>query len=256
MDRNVASAAGSLGDASFRRSRDAGIIDRRGSLGRDAGFVREQEVHYSLQFIAEQTGGKALLNGGRREAFQTAREDTRSYYWLGFTPNWQGDDTYHDVQIELTDPSLKVRARDGFMDMSRQLETSMVVESSLLFGSPTSTDSPLKLVFGRPQKAGRKKMSVPLRVDIPLDKVVFLPTGEGQQQARLELRVAVVDSSGAQAEIPVIPLFIDGPGTPDPGTIFSYDVSLKMRRERHRAVVAVYDQASGSMLSGTAEISP
>lgn len=254
MAQNLTNLTGPLAASGSRRSRDSGIVDTRSSLGRQANFIREQEMHYSLQFIAEETGGRALLNSQRRSAFETVQADTRSYYWLGFSPSWKGDDSYHDVRIELTDPSLRIRTREGFLDLSRQQETSMVVESSLLFGSPPSTE-PLKLSFGRPVKAGRKRMSVPLRVDIPLDKVVFLPTAEGRQ-ARLELRVAVVDSTGAQAEIPVIPIFIDGPGDPEPGSIFSYDVSLKMRRDRHRAVVAIYDQASGSMLSGTAEVSP
>ena len=255
MDRSSGDISGRLpGGDGFRRSRDSGIIDQRGRLGRGAEFVREQEIHYSLHFVAAETGGKALLNSDRRSAFDTARSDTRSYYWLGFTPSWQGDDSYHDIKIELTDPSLRVRSREGFLDLSRVEETSMQVESSLLFGTPPSTD-PLKLTFGRPEKAGRRKMQVPLRVEIPLDKVVFLPTAEGHQ-ARLELRVAVIDSTGSRAEIPVVPLFIDGPGPPEPGTVFNYDVSLKMRRDEHRAVVAVFDQASGSMLSGTAEVSP
>ena len=113
----------------------------------------------------------------------------------------------------------------------------------------------MRLTFGRPEKTGFRKMAVPLRIDIPLDNVVFLPSAEGVQ-ARLELRVAVLDKGGNQADIPIIPLIIDVPETPAAGGIYSYAVTLKMRRENHRAVVSVYDQASGSMLSGTAEVSP
>ncbi len=131
----------------------------------------------------------------------------------------------------------------------------MVVESSLLFGTPTSTDL-LRLTIGRPEKAGFRKMAVPLSMQIPLDDVVFLPTTEGELQARLEVRIAVIDSRGAQAEIPVVPLFIDATEAPDPGDFFTYALELKMRREEHRVVVAVYDQASGKMLSGTASVSP
>lgn len=132
----------------------------------------------------------------------------------------------------------------------------MVVESALLFGTPPSED-PLRLSLGRPSKAGLRKMTVPLTVDIPLDRLTFLPVSEGVQQARLELRIAVIDKGGNQAEIPIIPIVIEGGTSASPeGKFYSYEVSLKMRRERHRAVVSVYDQASGSMLSGTAEVSP
>jgi VWFA-related protein len=232
------------------------LTDPRLTSGRDSSFVREQEAHYTLKFLAEQTGGKALLNSGRLEAFQTAQEDTRSYYWLGFTPQWQGDDSYHDVEIVLSDPKLRVRNRSGFLDLSRQQETTMAVESSLLFGTPPMNATPLRLTFGRPAKAGFRKMEVPLKIDIPLDKVIFLPLGDGGSRAQLEVRVAVLDKGGNQADIPVIPLIIDVRGTAPEGQIYTYDLTLKMRREKHRTVVSVYDQASGSMLSGTAEVSP
>lgn len=255
FDRQTAGAGASLGGPGFRRGRSPGVLDPRGSLGRDATFVREQEVHQSLEFIADQTGGKAFLNSARREALEQVREDTRSYYWLGFTPGWQGDDSYHDVRVEVTDPSLRVRNRSGFVDLSRSMETTMEVESSLLFGTPASGDL-LRLGIGRPQKAGWRKMTVPVTVQIPLDGVVFLPTAEGDLQARLEVRVAVIDSRGDRAEIPVMPLFVDAAQPPEPGEVFEYSLELRMRREEHRVVVAVYDQASGKMLSGTAEVSP
>ena len=254
FDRTAADPSRSLAGQQFRRVRDP-FPQGRGVGGRNSTFVRENEVHYALQFMAEETGGEALLNSNRRGAFRHIQEDTRSYYWLGFTPSWQGDDVYHEVTIEVTDPSLKVRNRSGFQDLSRVQETTMFVESALLFGSPPS-ENPLRLTFGRPEKGGFKKMLVPLRIDIPLEQLVFLPSSEGGNQAHLELRVAVIDEKGAQADIPVIPILISGPGEPTPGSYYSYDVSLKMRRETHRAVVAVYDQASGTILSGTAEVSP
>ena len=132
----------------------------------------------------------------------------------------------------------------------------MVVESALLFGTPPPDNEPLRLIFGRAAKTGFRKMQVPLRIEIPLDKVTFLPVGDGAVQARLEVRVAVLDKGGSQADIPVIPLIIDAVGSAAEGDTYIYDLTLKMRRENHRAVVSVYDQASGSMLSGTAEVSP
>jgi len=254
FDRGNGGIAASLAAPSGRISRDSGIADGRTALGRNASFVREQEAHYTLRFLAEETGGKAIINSDRRSAFQIARQDTRSYYWLGFTPQWQGDDSYHQVEVKLSDPELEVRQRAGFLDLSRQQETTMVVESALLFGAPPSGE-PLRLTFGRPSKAGFRKMAVPLRIEIPLDKVAFLPLAGGVQ-ARLEVRVAVLDKGGSQSDIPVIPLIIDAAERPPAGRFYSYDLTLKMRREDHRAVVSVYDQASGSMLSGTAEVSP
>ncbi|MEJ2086102.1 MAG: VWA domain-containing protein, partial [Acidobacteriota bacterium] len=60
-------------------------------------FKRQQEVQYTLTFLAEQTGGRAFIDAERTEAFDGAVSDTRSYYWLGFTPQRDWDDTRHEV---------------------------------------------------------------------------------------------------------------------------------------------------------------
>src|SRR5262245_389731 len=66
--------------------------------------IREQEHQASLLFAATQTGGKALLNSQSRELLQVVESDTRSYYWLGFTPSWQGNDKRHQVEVEVLKP--------------------------------------------------------------------------------------------------------------------------------------------------------
>lgn len=255
FDRQVVDARVAGSGSGFARDRASALLDQGRRSEFDIGFLREQETHYALEFVAEQTGGRAFLNSARRDAFEATQEDTRSYYWLGFTPSWQGDDSYHDVRVQVTDPELRVRSRSGFLDLSRRQETSMQVESALLFGNPPS-ENLLALSIERPEKTGWKKMEVPVTVRIPLEEVVFLPTAEDRLQARLELRIAVVDSRGERAEIPVIPLFVDAETPPEAGDVFTYRAQLKMRREPHRLVVSVYDQASGNMLSGTAEVSP
>ncbi len=60
----------------------------------------EQEVEGSLHYLAKETGGKALLNSNRTLALASAKEDTRSFYWLGFSPSWQRNDKTHDVKLD------------------------------------------------------------------------------------------------------------------------------------------------------------
>ena len=52
---------------------------------------RETELHDSLRYLARETGGRALINGQRMEPLSQVSDDTRSFYWLGFTPNRSGD---------------------------------------------------------------------------------------------------------------------------------------------------------------------
>lgn len=225
-----------------------------GSLLYQNTFLRQQEVQYTLDFLARETGGLALINAGRIEAFDRAVSDTRSYYWLGFTPDREWDNRRHDVAIELRQDGFRVRSRKDFLDVSRQHEVTMALESSLLFGSPPGSQE-LELDIGAPRRAGRKRMEVPLSVLIPLSEVTFLPAGE-EQVTQLELRVLVRDEDGGRAEVPAVPLQIraeEGPGAKSMGR---FDTTLKLRRKRHEAVVGVYDPASGRILSASAQIVP
>ena len=100
---------------------------------RTTGFnLREEEHEATLLYTAEQTGGKALLNSLSDQALQIASADTRSYYWLGFTPAWQGNDKRHKVALQALTKGLQVRTRSGFLDLSRKAENSLVVELSLI----------------------------------------------------------------------------------------------------------------------------
>jgi VWFA-related protein len=221
----------------------------------NARFLRQQEVQYTLKFLADQTGGEAFIDAERVNAFDRVVSDTRSYYWLGFSPVRDWDDTRHDVRISIREPSFRVRSRKGFLDSSQQYEVAMALESALLFGNPGTAD-PIKVELGEPRKSGRGKMEQPLSVYFPLESVTFLP-GEGRQQvAQLELRVAVKDDMGRRADIPVIPMIIRVDSEPTAGMVGRFDTTLKLRKKPHDAVFAVYDPVSGRILSTSAEITP
>jgi VWFA-related protein len=217
-----------------------------------SGFLRETDMHATLRYLARETGGRALINAERIRAFETVVEDTRSYYWLGFTPSRDWDDRRHAVEVKTSNPSLRLRARQGFLDSSRGREVSMAVESALLFGGPTGEDL-LKVEFGEPEPAGRGKIAVPIRILIPLDQLTFLPAAEGLA-ADVELRLGLVDDNGGRSEIPTIPITIRSPAAPAAGAYTRYETALKMRRRPHRAVIAIYDKASGRILSAGANL--
>lgn len=219
-----------------------------------SGFFREHEVHFSLDYLAKETGGKSFLNARRTDAFEGAVSDTRSYYWLGFSPTRAWDDKRHDVRVEVRDASYRLRTRGGFLDSSKSREVTMEVESALLFGN-APTSGPLDAKLGDPRKKGRFRMEVPLEIRIPLDQVTFLPVGEGFA-TQLELRIAVIDESNRRAEVPVIPILLESPVEPTGGQTGRYETSLQLRRKPHQAVVAVYDAVSGRIMSASVEIVP
>ena len=87
---------------------------------------------------------------------------------------------------------------------------------------------------------------------IPLDEIEMLPHGEGSA-ASLELRFAVVDATGSQANIPIVPITLNG--NYRPGDIYRYDTSLHMRRRPHKLLVSVHDPLGGATLNGRADLS-
>jgi VWFA-related protein len=215
---------------------------------------RELHVHYALQEIADATGGRALVNAERDRALDEAIADTRTFYWLGFTPQRKENDAEHTIEVRVKRPGLTARSREGFVDLSRQTEVTMMVESALLFGDPPSA-RPLQLRFGKPKNAGLGKMSLPLEVGIPMSEITLVESA-GSWVNQLEVRTVVMDELGNRSETTLERVDIDGKRPPRPGDVFFYETELRLRRKPHRLVVAVHDPLSGAILSASAEVTP
>ena len=228
----VSAQYSSLNEATFMNNLDR----RRDWLEEDA-----------LVFLAESTGGKAFLDGGALTALERTVEDTRSYYWFGFTPTWQENDEEHSIEVKVRRKGLKVRNRTSFSDLSRQTETSMLVESAQLFDLPLPGGS-LSVLFGEPVKAGYKKVHLPVRLEIPLDQITIVPDSGGYS-AQLELRVAATDEDGDTAPIGIFPVEVRGDEPPTPRGTAAFETQLKLRRKPHRLLISVFDPASGNMVS-------
>ncbi|MEM7350739.1 MAG: VWA domain-containing protein [Acidobacteriota bacterium] len=215
---------------------------------------REREEETTLHALARETGGRAMIDGASTTAFQRVFEDTRSYYWLGFTPDWQGDDESHKIRIKTRRKGFDVRSRKGFADLSRETEVTMMVESALLFGDPPGL-APLGAYVGKGERAGRGKVMIPLKVVIPIAGLTFLPIQEGFQ-AETELRIAVLDEDGNTSDIPVIPLAFRTADEPEGDKVTVYETAMKIRKKKHDLVVSVYDKPSGRILSTKVEVDP
>ena len=206
---------------------------------------REIETHFTLRELAGETGGRALIDGARLASFQTVMEDTRSYYWLGFVPDWQGDDREHKVKLTVNQPGFRVRSREGFQDLSKAQEVTFMVESAVLFGDVPGSER-LQVELGTPDR-NRRRVELPISITIPMDDIVMLPVKNGYR-AELELRVAVLDQRGNRNDMPVIPVVLQGPAEPQPGQVARYDTAIKLRELDQTVVVALHDPLSGTIL--------
>lgn len=202
----------------------------------------------ALYYLADSTGGRASVDGARNHALERVVDDTRSFYWLGFSPTWEQNDQRHRLKVEMRVKGLKVRTRDSFSDLSRQSEITMMVESAQLFELPLPGQGSLGVSFGEPTQAGFKKVTVPVRLEIPLDRVTLLSVAGGYA-ANLELRVAATDDDGGISEIPTVPVELHGDGTPAEGAMAVFETQLKLRSKPHRLLLSLYDPTSGSLLA-------
>ncbi|MDA8017016.1 MAG: VWA domain-containing protein [Thermoanaerobaculia bacterium] len=232
---------------------DASLFDslRRRNLQRDLDFFSED----ALLFLARSTGGEAYLDSSRFTALQRLLEDTRSYYWIGFTPTWREDDGLHRVELRARQRDLDVRTRDSFSDLSRASVVSLQVESAHLFDSPLPSAARLAVSLGAPVRGRFGRMTVPLRVDLPLDRLTLRQNGEAWL-GRAEVRIVASDDRGDVSPIPVLQVDLASNGRPVSGATQPFETMLELRRRPHRLLIAVHDPASGALFGKRLSIEP
>jgi VWFA-related protein len=223
---------------------------QNGADTQDARF-REQEVEGAISFLAKETGGRPLLNSLRDKALDIAEEDTRSYYWLGFTPSWERNDKQHRVDVDVKRPGLTVRSRNSFLDLSKQASVSMMLESALLFGNlPDAIQMPVKLGAITKTRAGTE---IPITLALPVSAFTAVPL-DGKYHAKLELRVAATDDQGNRSEIPVIPLDLASDKEPKAGGFVKYETKVTIQGKPKHLVLATYDPLSGKIATSEVDV--
>jgi VWFA-related protein len=234
---------------------DVRIFSEDDSLdARASQFLRENNVQYALERVASETGGRAMLNAERLDALEIAERATRTYYFLGFEPTWQGDDRRHDVEVTTRQEGLRVVSRESYVDFSRTSAVSAAVESALLVGGAPGI-RPLALEVSEPERTSMNVMRVRVRFSLPASEVTLLPAGQGRA-AELELRVAAVDERGGRTDVPVVPMRVSGPAEIRPDATVSAETTVELRRAHNRMTVAVYDPAAGNLWASTVEVDP
>jgi VWFA-related protein len=216
----------------------------------------DSEVEGTLLYLARETGGKPLLNGNRELALSQANADTRSYYWLGFTPSWQRDDGSHKVSVETLRKGLKARSRRGFLDLSRPAEVAMRIESALLFGA-LPDGKPLGLHLGAPVKArgkGRGVTEIPVTLDIPASAVTLLPGSDGRYRGQAELRLSALDDQGNQSTAPPVRIELSSARAPSATGLVRYETKIFLRGRTTHVVAALYDPVSGEVAAGRVDV--
>jgi VWFA-related protein len=206
------------------------------------GYVMRQS---GLVFSAEETGGRFLKAGAPH--LKRISEDTRSYYWLGFTST-AADNKRRSLEVELVRKDLKVRSRSSFLPLSRSVRSAMMVEGALLTGRAMPHARPMEVLTGEVEEKGPLTAQLPLTFRIPAEAITFLPQ-DGRLIAHLQLWIASIDRQGRRSEVTVTPISFAVAEAPGPGQRVVYRSDILVRKAEQEVQLALIDAQSGEALN-------
>ena len=210
----------------------------------------------NLRYVARDTGGMAFMAGSNISALDLVAGDTSNYYWLGFVPEYRRDDRVHDIEVQVRHPGVQVRARRGYLDLSRATEADMEAQRHLLFPQQTEEGvARLRVTTGTVRSLRGRRMNVPVDVEIPIGTFTAVPWN-GRYAQRLEVRFATIDRDGWRAEQPAIPLDLRHDAAPSPDSVHRFRADVEMRHLPHTVVVTVHDPVSRQTASARIEVKP
>jgi VWFA-related protein len=148
-----------------------------------------------LRFLAEDTGGRAMLNAADpKAALRLMAEDLSSYYSLGYTPERTGDEAEHKIEVKVRTKGAQVRHRQWYRDKPLGEAVAERTLAVMRFGPEDNPlGASLQIQPSKPQTPQSTTILVPVRVTVPVAKL-YLQAKEKSRTGRL--RLYVVASTG------------------------------------------------------------
>jgi VWFA-related protein len=145
-----------------------------------------------LRFLAQDTGGREMLNAGDPlAALRLMGEDLTSYYSLGYTPDRPGDEAEHKIEVKVKVKGARARYRQWYSDKPAGEAVAERTLAVMRFGPE---DNPLGASLEiQPSKEQNGTMMVPVRVKVPIAKLYLQPKDNSRTG---RLRLYIVASTG------------------------------------------------------------
>jgi VWFA-related protein len=211
-----------------------------------------------LQYIAEKTGGRAILSvNDVTSGLEQFRQDLFSYYSLGYTISGSGTDTIHRLEVQLPDhPGYELNYRRNFVEKSLESKIQDRVLSGLTFDIEENPMA-VSVDTGAATPAAGERSILPVEIGFPLDSIALVPDGD-EYVGQVVVFVAVRDDKGRQSDMQRRDHEIRIPRNDleaHHGDRYVIELPLLMRPGSVRIVVAVMDrltrQASYSTIHRT-----
>ncbi len=243
-------------------SASRGSAASTGGSGGNLGFYRDavdateaRSSQESMILLAEGTGGRyALTNASFDGVLDGVLTDFDNSYSLGFEAERLESGTLRRITVEVRDPKLKVRYRKSFREKTEEDKVAARTLSALLLGNE---ENPLGISLSAEPETKEKgdRYIVPLRVQVPLGKLVLLP-GASAHQAQVSMYVAARAETGRTSEVArhVCPIRIPNAEIlVAMGRSAVCGVQLRMREGDQRVAVSIRDELAA--VSSTASLS-
>ncbi len=160
--------------------------------------INQQEP---LQYIAEKTGGRAILGANDVTAgLDRFRQDLFTYYSLGYTISGSGTDRVHRLKVQLPGhPNCELSYRRNFVEKSLESKVQDRVFTGLTFDIEENPMA-ISVETSVAAPAADDRWILPIEVGFPLESIALVPEGE-EFVGRVVVFVAVRDDRGRQSDI-------------------------------------------------------
>jgi len=211
--------------------------------------IQVTNLQAPLQLMAEETGGRAVVNANRvMPDLLKIADDFRNYYSLGYMPTTADTGRYHRIDVRWKDRprGASVRFRKGYRAKS--------VESRMIEGTKSALNlnmqtNPLGVqVDSLPAKRRADgNFDVPVVIAVPWKELALIPR-EGAHHGRIQLWLAAKDEQGRATDPQRTELTIAVPDERvseiESGS-WRYGVELTMEAGYHDLGVGLRDDVGG-----------
>ncbi|HET9795488.1 MAG TPA: hypothetical protein VFS34_13630, partial [Thermoanaerobaculia bacterium] len=178
-------------------------------------------------------------------ALATIFRDVSTYYSLGVNLRNVPGAVSHRVEVAVSRPGLRVRARRTYVAEDDEARIEDRVRATLLTAASYADLAPAVRVGPSSSEAGKALVTVD--IEVPAEALTFLPDA-GHVTARAAYYFAAVDEHGEQTPVThATQTFTLAPADAHGGKPLVARVALKLRKGIYRLVVNVVDTATGRM---------
>jgi VWFA-related protein len=207
--------------------------------------VRTTNTQSSIQMMAEETGGRFVINTNKfMPDLKKIALDFNHYYSLGYTPDTQTDGRYHDIKVKLAvaKRGWEVRHRTGYRTKSVE---SKMIDGTLSAMNLNLQNNPIdaRLRFATPTRDSSGNYAVQMLLEVPWQNITLLPQ-QGAYRGRIKVWIVAKDVQDRTTEPTMTELKIDIPPEKmnQKGEFWRYPINLTLEGGYHDIGLGVRDE--------------